>query len=46
MPQYGYDADIGACRQFIYHGCDGNANRFGTFTECEAATATCSNKCM
>ncbi|XP_035723305.1 papilin-like isoform X5 [Vespa mandarinia] len=34
--KYFYDQNIRACRQFIYGGCDGNANRFSTISECES----------
>ncbi|KAG0713547.1 Papilin [Chionoecetes opilio] len=33
-----YDSQDGACKRFLYGGCDGNENRFKTREECE-------NKC-
>ncbi|GFO28193.1 kunitz/bovine pancreatic trypsin inhibitor domain protein [Plakobranchus ocellatus] len=37
IPRFFYDAKSGDCRQFIYGGCDGNANNFGTISECRSA---------
>ncbi|KAF7386509.1 hypothetical protein HZH68_013641 [Vespula germanica] len=34
--KYFYDQNIRTCRQFVYGGCDGNANRFSTISECES----------
>lgn len=34
FPRFYYDAEAGTCRQFIYGGCQGNANNFSTHTEC------------
>ncbi|XP_015589222.1 papilin isoform X3 [Cephus cinctus] len=31
-----YDSAIRGCREFTYGGCDGNANRFSTVSECES----------
>ncbi|XP_051174695.1 trypsin inhibitor-like [Leptopilina boulardi] len=33
--RYGYVPSVRACQQFIYGGCDGNANNFRTKNECE-----------
>jgi hypothetical protein len=40
MPRYGFNSDTGECESFIYGGCQGNANRFDTLSECEAACAS------
>ena len=40
MPSYGFNSDTGECESFIYGGCQGNANRFDTLAECEAACAS------
>ncbi|RLU15132.1 hypothetical protein DMN91_013019 [Ooceraea biroi] len=34
--KYYYEPSSRACREFIYGGCDGNANRFSTVSECES----------
>ena len=34
-PSWYYNYDEKKCKQFIYGGCDGNANRFETQTECQ-----------
>lgn len=34
--KYYYEPNLRACREFIYGGCDGNANRFSTISECES----------
>ena len=31
-----YNVETGLCEQFVYGGCDGNANNFATREECEA----------
>ncbi|XP_044011690.1 papilin isoform X3 [Aphidius gifuensis] len=36
FPKYYYDRNSRSCRQFLYGGCDGNANRFSTLPECES----------
>jgi hypothetical protein len=36
IPRWAYDADAGECVQFIYGGCQGNANNFPTQQDCEA----------
>ncbi|KAK2191742.1 hypothetical protein NP493_46g01054 [Ridgeia piscesae] len=35
IPMFYYDSEKGACVQFIYGGCGGNANRFKTREACE-----------
>ena len=37
--RYHYDPNLGACREFVYGGCDGNANNFQTPAECLVACA-------
>ncbi|XP_064484446.1 BPTI/Kunitz domain-containing protein-like [Ornithodoros turicata] len=36
-PRFFYNAVTAKCEKFIYGGCLGNANRFNTLEECEAA---------
>lgn len=31
---YGFDAELGRCREFLWGGCGGNDNRFETFEAC------------
>lgn len=31
-----YDISSRTCQEFVYGGCDGNANRFSTIPECES----------
>jgi hypothetical protein len=38
IPSYHFDPSTGQCNLFSYGGCEGNANRFATETEC---LATC-----
>nr|CDS29982.2 influenza virus NS1A binding protein [Hymenolepis microstoma] len=35
FPSWGYDKKSGKCIEFVYGGCGGNANRFGTREACE-----------
>ncbi|KAK3581415.1 hypothetical protein CHS0354_016277 [Potamilus streckersoni] len=35
LQMWHYDYPSGACKQFVYRGCDGNDNRFDTREECE-----------
>eukprot|EP00803_Ostreobium_quekettii_P003963 evm.model.scf_299.8 EVM.evm.TU.scf_299.8 scf_299:98998-99722(+) len=39
IPRYYYNAAEGACMEFTYGGCGGNANNFETEQECQAACA-------
>ena len=32
---YHYNATADACQMFVYGGCDGNANRFRSISQCE-----------
>lgn len=34
--KYYYEPGLRTCHEFIYGGCDGNANRFSTIAECES----------
>ncbi|MDH5671922.1 MAG: BPTI/Kunitz domain-containing protein [Myxococcales bacterium] len=33
-PRFFYDESVNSCTPFTWGGCDGNANRFETYTEC------------
>ncbi|XP_062135729.1 male accessory gland serine protease inhibitor [Drosophila sulfurigaster albostrigata] len=37
MPSWSYDAAKNACVEFIFGGCGGNDNQFGSRDECEKA---------
>ncbi|XP_012503280.1 PREDICTED: tissue factor pathway inhibitor 2 [Propithecus coquereli] len=37
VPSYYYDRYTQSCRQFMYGGCEGNANNFETWEACEEA---------
>jgi len=39
VPSFYYDAKTEKCKDFVYGGCGGNENRFGSLAECEK---TCS----
>jgi len=34
LMRYHYDPQLDDCRQFVYGGCHGNANRFLTYSDC------------
>ncbi|KAH8392340.1 hypothetical protein KR215_006244 [Drosophila sulfurigaster] len=34
MPRWSYDLKTNECVRFIYGGCGGNANKFGSYHEC------------
>ncbi|XP_077270107.1 proteoglycan-like sulfated glycoprotein papilin isoform X5 [Temnothorax americanus] len=34
--KYYYEPNLRACHEYMYGGCDGNANRFSTISECES----------
>ncbi|KAH8411992.1 hypothetical protein KR222_005372 [Zaprionus bogoriensis] len=37
MPSWSYDAKQNACVEFVFGGCGGNSNQFGSRSECEKA---------
>ncbi|XP_034473705.1 male accessory gland serine protease inhibitor isoform X2 [Drosophila innubila] len=37
MPSWSYNAAKNTCVEFIYGGCGGNQNQFGSRDECEKA---------
>ncbi|BFZ20774.1 hypothetical protein BsWGS_23813 [Bradybaena similaris] len=41
--KYFYNSQSAACEEFTYGGCPGNANRFNTIEECQAACAPGTN---
>ncbi len=45
MQRYYYDVEQGDCLEFIYGGCDGNANNFETYTACLQACGNNSGGC-
>ena len=40
LPRWYYNINSGKCEQFIYGGCGGNENNFGTNDECEGNCTT------
>lgn len=42
MSKYWYDSKRKSCEQFVYEGCGGNDNRFGSKALCEKM---CKSKC-
>ncbi len=43
IPRYYYNTNSGTCEQFIYGGCNGNANNYASFNLCIAA---CGDACQ
>ena len=41
FPRYYFDKEAGECKEFIYGGCDGNANRFESLAACQMTCNTC-----
>ena len=37
MVRFYYDTKTRHCKEFVYGGCEGNANRYNTFNECKNA---------
>ncbi|XP_023174676.1 male accessory gland serine protease inhibitor [Drosophila hydei] len=37
MPSWTYDSSKNACIEFVFGGCGGNKNQFGSQSECEKA---------
>ncbi|XP_076052584.1 uncharacterized protein LOC143032008 isoform X1 [Oratosquilla oratoria] len=35
--RFGFDVEMGRCRDFVYGGCGGNSNNFETLEECKGA---------
>jgi hypothetical protein len=33
--EFSYDSSLNKCKPFVYSGCFGNENRFGTMHECK-----------
>ncbi|BFZ20772.1 hypothetical protein BsWGS_23811 [Bradybaena similaris] len=40
FPSFFYNAATGTCEKFIYGGCFGNENRFGTIEACQKTCAS------
>ncbi|XP_015916903.1 uncharacterized protein [Parasteatoda tepidariorum] len=40
LRKFYYDADDQECKEFIYSGCNGNANNFNSYMECEESCLT------
>jgi hypothetical protein len=45
MPRWYYDVAAGECLEFVYGGCQGNANDFQTADECATACAHRADTC-
>ncbi|XP_065281484.1 papilin-like [Dermacentor albipictus] len=43
FPRYYYNTTTNSCEQFIYGGCQGNANNFETLEKCESVCSNSSN---
>ena len=41
VPRFYFDKPNGECRDFIYGGCDGNANNFETIEACQEKCDIC-----
>ncbi|GLH08261.1 Taicatoxin, serine protease inhibitor component [Gryllus bimaculatus] len=39
IPSYFFNSATGSCEKYIYGGCEGNAKRFSTVSDCE-------NRCL
>ena len=40
MPRFYFNKETSQCEKFVYGGCDGNANRFGSIADCQNACFT------
>lgn len=45
IPSYYYDRYTQSCREFMYGGCEGNANNFETLEACNEACWKIESKC-
>lgn len=45
IPSYYYDRYTQSCREFMYGGCEGNANNFETWEACDEACWRIQSKC-
>eukprot|EP01025_Chloroclados_australasicus_P022901 TRINITY_DN2342_c0_g1_i4.p1 TRINITY_DN2342_c0_g1~~TRINITY_DN2342_c0_g1_i4.p1 ORF type:complete len:431 (-),score=14.71 TRINITY_DN2342_c0_g1_i4:271-1563(-) len=43
LPFFYYDTKLNQCQQFLYGGCGGNRNLFGTYQECDKICGQTSN---
>ena len=43
-PRFFFDYNAGVCREFVYGGCEGNANNFGSIEACERRCALYMNR--
>ena len=43
-PRYFFDWNAGVCREFVYGGCEGNANNFDDVDACERTCAQYMNR--
>lgn len=44
IPRYFFDYNAGVCREFVYGGCEGNANNFESLEACERRCALYLNR--
>ena len=46
QPRYYYDRHTKTCMEFVYGGCQGNANRFNNKAQCKRECLADSGKCF